>query len=209
VTQLIVDLFASGGFVMVPLAVVALMMGYLMVERYLYLRSERLLMDARIHEALERFFQGDEDALTPCCEGLPCAAGRLLGKIRELGRSQRNSVRRILKEMEKEEIPRFFHRLNLISVMTVVAPLLGLLGTVSGMIFAFDIISVHGTGDPHALSGGIGRALVSTQTGLLVALPGIFAHSWLLARAQRLSREFQRIATHIMRRMKGDDNGAN
>ena len=65
------------------------------------------------------------------------------------------------------------HRLALIAVLAAIAPLLGLLGTVLGMVETFDVISLFGTGNARAMAGGISVALITTQTGLLVAIPGM------------------------------------
>ena len=64
--------------------------------------------------------------------------------------------------------------LSPLSVITAIAPLLGLLGTVTGMINTFHVITVGGTGDPRMMSGGISEALVTTQSGLVVSIPGFF-----------------------------------
>ena len=74
---------------------------------------------------------------------------------------------------------------NLVVLSTIgnVAPLLGLLGTIVGMITAFEAIAVAGTGDPQAVAGGISQALVTTATGLIVAIPTIVAHRFLARRA--------------------------
>lgn len=74
--------------------------------------------------------------------------------------------------------------LRILAVLAAVAPLLGLLGTVTGMIATFDVIALHGTGEPRLLSGGIAQALVTTQLGLIVAVPCLLSHA-ILSRAIR------------------------
>ena len=91
---------------------------------------------------------------------------------------------RVLSRITREE-----RRLPTVAVLASCAPLLGLLGTVMGMIETFDVITISGTGEPTALSRGIARALVTTQTGLLVALPGLFAHARLSHRLRILLRQ--------------------
>ncbi len=77
------------------------------------------------------------------------------------------------------EAPRLERSLSLLAALAGVAPLLGLLGTVSGMIATFDTIAAAGTGNPRLLSGGISEALITTQLGLMVAIPLLLAHAWL------------------------------
>ncbi len=93
-------------------------------------------------------------------------------------------------------------RLAAIGVLATVAPLLGLLGTVLGMIQTFDVISLHGTGDARGLAGGISVALVTTQTGLLVAIPGLLASNRLGRRAQELKTRLDEAAAAQARRLK-------
>lgn len=82
-------------------------------------------------------------------------------------------------------------------VLAGVAPLLGLLGTVTGMIETFSMITVHGTGDPRVLSGGIKAALVTTQFGLIVAIPCILVGNYLSSRAARAVQKFEELASVI------------
>jgi len=76
--------------------------------------------------------------------------------------------------------------LSIIGVLAAMAPLLGLLGTVTGMMATFDVISMFGTGNARAMAGGISEALVTTQTGLLVAIPGLYMHGFLVKRSEKL-----------------------
>ena len=104
--------------------------------------------------------------------------GRALGE--EYGFEQ------LLKEQSRLE--RFG---TVIMVSASIAPLLGLLGTVSGMIATFDIITEFGTGDPRLLSGGISEALVTTRLGLIVAIPTLFLGTLLNGHSQRLANKAQ------------------
>jgi len=79
-----------------------------------------------------------------------------------------------------------------ISMLAAIAPLLGLLGTVSGMITTFDVFAVYGTGNARALAGGISEALITTETGLIIAVPGLFFVSFLSRQAAELSIRIQR-----------------
>ena len=96
--------------------------------------------------------------------------------------------RRILSECALMMQPMLNRNLSVIAVLASVAPLLGLLGTVSGMIRTFSVISAIGTGNARPLAGGISEALVATQAGLLVAIPGLLLSASLSRRAPRLSQ---------------------
>jgi biopolymer transport protein ExbB len=92
-------------------------------------------------------------------------------------------------------------RLATIAVLAAVAPLLGLLGTVLGMIETFNVISVFGTGNSRAMAGGISIALITTQTGLLVAIPGMLMSSRLNRKAQRLRTNLEETTAVLARHL--------
>ncbi|HAU05137.1 MAG TPA: energy transducer TonB, partial [Pseudoalteromonas shioyasakiensis] len=84
------------------------------------------------------------------------------------------------------EMPKITRNLTLIKIISVVAPLLGLLGTVTGMINTFQAITLFGTGDPKLMAGGISQALVTTVLGLVVAIPTVFLYTLLNTRSKNM-----------------------
>ena len=91
-----------------------------------------------------------------------------------------------LEEAVLKERPAIESGLNLIKIIYMVSPLLGLLGTVSGMIITFQAITLFGTGDPKTMAGGISTALVTTVLGLCAAIPNMFGHTIVSGRAKRI-----------------------
>lgn len=127
-------------------------------------------------KALELRRLGREDPRALAAPSLP---GRRLGEQEAL----RLYLRRRRRSLEEG--------IALIRVLAGLSPLLGLLGTVRGMILAFWSISLYGTGNPRALAVGISEALITTQTGLLVAIPGMFAVGLLGRRLQARCAELE------------------
>ncbi|MFP4225112.1 MAG: MotA/TolQ/ExbB proton channel family protein, partial [Desulfobacterales bacterium] len=84
------------------------------------------------------------------------------------------------------QVPRLERFIATLSILAAVAPLLGLLGTVTGMINTFQVITLFGTGDPKLMSGGISEALVTTQLGLAVAIPIMLLHHFLERRVDKI-----------------------
>ncbi len=99
--------------------------------------------------------------------------------------------------MKKRSYIRQF--LTVITILAAVAPLFGLLGTVTGMMTTFDVISVFGTGNAKAMAGGISEALITTQSGLLVAIPGLFMSGFLSRRAVCMENRLDELSM-IMKR---------
>jgi biopolymer transport protein ExbB len=96
------------------------------------------------------------------------------------------------------ETPALNAMLPLLKIVSVVAPLLGLLGTVTGMIVTFQAITLYGAGDPKLMAGGISTALVTTVLGLVVAIPTVFLHTLVASRARRLTQILQEEAAGIL-----------
>ncbi|MEM1410767.1 MAG: MotA/TolQ/ExbB proton channel family protein [Pseudomonadota bacterium] len=96
------------------------------------------------------------------------------------------------------ETPKFNAWLPMLKIISVVAPLLGLLGTVTGMIVTFQAITLFGAGDPKLMAGGISQALVTTVLGLVVAIPTVFLHTIVASRARRLTQILQEEAAGIL-----------
>ncbi|MCI0667786.1 MAG: MotA/TolQ/ExbB proton channel family protein, partial [Methylococcaceae bacterium] len=112
--------------------------------------------------------------------------GRVIGVARTATITDIESYELMIDEAVSKEIPGLEKGQSLIKLIAAVAPLLGLLGTVTGMIETFQVISLFGTGDPKLMAGGISEALVTTMLGLMVAIPLLFLHSLLVSRSREL-----------------------
>ena len=178
--EAILDYLARGGWVMLPLLGVSLVMWALILERW--------------HD-LRRLARGDLEvpAALAAVRGQPPPERAAFGLRARLVRSflaERSGRLRL----DREILALCAHRLDrqlakrheAIAVLAAVAPLLGLLGTVLGMIETFQVISFFGTGNARALAGGVSVALVTTQTGLMVAIPGLIFSGRLRDRAEQL-----------------------
>ena len=107
------------------------------------------------------------------------------------------------------ETPALNSMLPLLKIVSVVAPLLGLLGTVTGMIVTFQAITLYGAGDPKLMAGGISTALVTTVLGLVVAIPTVFMHTLVNSRARRITQILQEESAGILaERAEGQHSGA-
>jgi biopolymer transport protein ExbB len=117
--------------------------------------------------------------------------GRVLKTAQDSGTTDIETLELKLGEAILRETPKFNAMLPLLKIISVVAPLLGLLGTVTGMIVTFQAITLYGAGDPKLMAGGISTALVTTVLGLVVAIPTVFLHTLVSSRARRLTQILQ------------------
>lgn len=126
--------------------------------------------------------------------------GRVLAVHEENPDMDTETLELKLNEAVLKEIPKLESSLTLIKIIAAVAPLLGLLGTVTGMIITFQSITIFGAGDPKTMAGGISSALVTTVLGLVVAIPTLLAHTIVNGRAKRIIHIIEEQAAGIIAR---------
>jgi len=135
-----------------------------------------------------------------------------LGRVLAAGLSNRDQGREIMKEVIEDtgrhvvhELERF---LNTLGTIAAISPLLGLLGTVTGMISAFEAITTQGVGDARVLSGGIGEALITTAAGLIVAIPALIGYRYLRGRVDALVVDMEKEAIKLVQAFTRHGSGS-
>ena len=126
--------------------------------------------------------------------------GRVLLTWKENQDADLETLERKIDEAIVKEVPRLQRGLSIIKILAVIAPLLGLLGTVTGMIQTFQSITLFGTGDPKLMAGGISQALITTVLGLIAAIPLTFLHAWVSSRSKTLVQVLEEQSAGIIAR---------
>ena len=178
------DYLRHGGFIMFPLVAVSVVMWTLIIDR---LRTFTLLRRGDVETAAAVKMVSDGAVVSADASGLRAS---LVHDFMAERSGNADLDRDILGQCALRLRSRLDDRLAVIGVLAAIAPLLGLLGTVLGMIETFDVIAVFGTGNSRAMASGIGVALITTQTGLLVAIPGMLM-------SNRLGRMAQQLGTRL------------
>ena len=170
------EIILAGGPVMWPIIGCSVVAVAIILERLWTLQRKRVIpreLTDRVWKLVETRTLNDQHIAA-------LALNSPLGRVLAAGLANRHLGREIMKEVIEDtgrhvvhELERF---LNTLGTIAAISPLLGLLGTVTGMIAAFHAITTAGAGDPRALSGGIGEALITTAAGLIVAIPALFAY---------------------------------
>lgn len=124
--------------------------------------------------------------------------GRILQVYHDNPKADVETLELKLSEAILKETPKINRMLMFLKIIAVVAPLLGLLGTVTGMIITFQSITLFGTGDPKLMAGGISQALVTTVLGLCVAIPTVLMHTLVASRAKRVNQVLEEQATGLV-----------
>ena len=156
----------------------------------------RLLMLTQTHKRVS-----DQIASTEVSEANPL--GRIIAAVEQNQTQNTETLELILDEAITREVPVLEKGLSMIKLLAAVAPLLGLLGTVTGMIATFQSISLFGTGDPKLMASGISQALVTTMLGLCAAVPLLFLHSLLAYRSRALIQILDEQSAGIISRRAG------
>lgn len=167
---------------MIPIAFVSLWLWFLIIEKTIWLISARRNR-MPLNDALEAL---DADKLDINSRSPRGAALSFFMKSR---RATLRSDKLLWAAAVKRQLPGLNKYLTSITTLAASAPLLGLLGTVSGMVETFQVIGVYGTGNAQALASGIEEALITTQAGLLIAIPGLLAGQILRKRVRSLYQD--------------------
>ncbi len=189
------ELISKGGYVIVAIMACSLIAATVIIERWMFYRAA----DQSVRSFRE-FLQGPVDDAPGSCgaslfKKMWDAAARIPAEDKE---SRQSAV----EDAVRAEIPRLESNLYILTTAATVAPLLGLLGTVLGMIKTFQAASISGLGNPQMLAEGISEALYNTAGGLLVAIPCIMANNHFRSRVERLIHWTEGCAGEIVRRAR-------
>ena len=193
------EIIKAGGPVMWPIIVCSIGAAAIILERLWTLQEKRVIprsLTDKVWKLVETRTLTDRH-ITALEHNSP------LGRVLASGLMNRDRGREIMKEVIEDtgrhvvhELERF---LNALGTIAAISPLLRLLGTVTGMVSAFDAITSQGVGDARVLSGGIGEALLTTAAGLIVAIPALIGYRYLRGRVDALVIEMEKEAIKLVR----------
>ena len=178
-----VDILISGGPVMIPLGVLSMVAVAIIMERLWVLRRANFLENATV-QTLSGLLAGDKfQGAIDFCHRHPGPFTDLVIALVENRRAPYEELKEILEDTGRLQLMGLQRGLPALGTIVAGAPLLGLLGTVIGMIKIFSVVATAGSGITEQLSSGISQALITTATGLVIAIPALFVHSYLESRA--------------------------
>ncbi len=193
--------FLSGGFVMWPILLLAVVSLLILLERFFVLRRIHTNADHLMKKVGQHIAEQAWDRAKQVCKDSAGAVAQVLMVILRSRKQPRQQQEELVYEVILAQKPRMERFLPVLNIVAAVAPLLGLLGTVTGMIGTFEVITVHGTGDPQMLSGGISEALLTTQFGLIVAIPALFFHAILSSRVDHVLGDMETNALRLLNQL--------
>lgn len=202
----LLETIQKGGIVMYPMILLSIFVFALIVERALFLRYMRKKSGPFMRTFFTHWDNGEFDKAFKETSGHEGPIARMLSEGHKVMDKSKESVKDALNQAALQEMPNLNRFLSTIAVIGTMMPILGLLGTVSGMISTFEVITVKGTGDPKALAGGISEALITTQTGLIFALPILLLHNFLQNRVDHYVNMMEGAASRFLVQIKSDNN---
>ncbi len=185
------EMLMKGGWIMVPLAACSLLAVTIIVERLIFFRMIGLHQPA--DDVLTLVEQGRyEEALAKTERfNLPVV------KVLKAGLGYRRDPVKAMEVAGLSEISTMKRGLTVLETIITLSPLLGLLGTIIGMIGSFQIMTISGTSQPHAVTGGVAEALIATATGITVAVITLIPYNYFLRRVEQETETIEQYATRF------------
>lgn len=195
-------LFAAGGLLIYPLLLLLVVGLIIIVIKAVQLRRKRTIAPALV-DRIENMLIDRKipEATALCKQGNSPMSRVLLSGIVNYEKSEAE-LKEILEEAGRQEVPGIRAWLPTLGTIASVAPLLGLLGTVVGMIEVFSTLAEETTVNPSMLAGGISKALLTTAIGMVIAMPTLAAYNFFIAKVQTLIIEMEKTSLRIVAALK-------
>ncbi len=196
------EFLARGGVLMIPLGVCSILALAIVLERTLNLRTQKIIQLDILQQVRDLVAENQvSDAMT-LCRRYPSVMGRILLVTIANHDRNREELRSVVEDAGRQEVTTLDKNLGALGTIAAIAPLLGLTGTVFGMIRTFAIISEKGIAHPSQLAGGISEALITTATGLVIAIPTLIFYNYFTNKADRLILEIEKHSYRVVETLK-------
>ncbi len=199
--EYIVSLFQKGGILMYPLLFLSVLSFALIIER-LYSLSLRKVLPMNIIEEIITFIEeGKIEEAKTIAKTYPSIATNIIYSILNVylsGRKNIEELKLVAEESAKVELPKLEGYVNAIGAIAAISPLIGFLGTVTGMIKVFEALSVSGLSNPEVLSSGISQALITTAFGLSIAIPTLIFYWYFKSKLNFIVTQLENIALEVI-----------
>ncbi|MEM6264302.1 MAG: MotA/TolQ/ExbB proton channel family protein [Bacteroidota bacterium] len=198
--QFLPDFLVDGGWPMIPLVILLGVAIYIFIERYLTIRKANTDSEEFMKQVRNYVQQGKLDAALGLCESQNDPFARMIHKgISRLGTASLKDIEGSIENVGKLEVYRLERRLSLLATIAGAAPMIGFMGTVLGMIRAFNaIVAKQGKADPTDLAAGISEAMITTASGLVVGIIAYLAYNSLVALVNKVVFKLELTSTDFL-----------
>ena len=196
----LIEIFKAGGWVMYPLGLCSLVALAVIIERSINLRASKVLNPGLVERMTGLAEGGRVDrAIQLSKENPGILTNIVLAGLEHVARGEDTTrAKEAVEDAGRHETTRLHRYLGTLGTVVGISPLLGLLGTVTGMINVFDTIAQAGTGQAQQLSSGISQALITTAIGLLIAIPALVAYNFFNEKADAIIIELERESLRVL-----------
>jgi len=196
-----------------PLLIASIVAVAISVERLINLKASKVVPEDEVDHLRSLIDGGLLDQAVDYCDRKPGALTNIVAAALDARKEPPEGIRQVVVDQGRQEIPRLQKYLGVLGTIASVSPLLGLLGTVLGMIEVFRVVSSAGIGEAQSLAGGISQAMITTATGLTIAIPALVAYNAFSDRANALILEMEKLALAfikqiVQQRDRGRSEGA-
>ncbi len=184
----------AGGIVMIPILGLGLLCLGVAIRKFIELRKLKTNVEPVIANVLAFIHRGEIQQAGNEAQKAGTPIGPVLAEGVHHYNAPQEHIEEIMHEQILSQIPALEKNLPVLAVSAAVSPLLGLLGTVTGMVHTFDLVAIFGTGKVNLLSGGISEALITTEFGLVTAIPALLVHAYLSKRVKTVVHTMEQTA---------------
>ncbi len=204
------EIFQRGGIMMYPLALSSFLAFAIIIERFITLRRNKVIIPEIIN-VIEHFKSlKDVELARNICSKFIGPLPNLVRVGLDNSDLERVEIKELIEDQGRQEVRQLEKGLGILETIAVVSPLLGLLGTVLGMIQVFNVIKEQGIGQAAALSGGISEALITTVTGLFIGIPVLILYNYFTKRAENFVLDIEKQSNYLIQKLhniKKDSSG--
>ena len=193
-----IEIFHHGGWIMWPLLASALIAIFVSIERTIAIRRAASANADFMHQVRGLVTKNDFDGALRLCDDTRGPVPQLVGNGLRNRHLDNADIERSMEELALRETPLLQKRLGILDTVITMAPLLGLLGTITGMIQSFNVVSTAGSAAPTAITGGVAEALIATAAGLGIAITILPIYNWLTEKVKEIISEMEVSATEIL-----------
>ncbi len=189
----------KGGIIMIPIVLCSIIALAILFERLIVLRRIKIKTGTFVLQVKNLLLQNHKDEAISLCKKTPGPIAGITKAGLEKANRPRQEIKEAIEGAGKREIYQLEKNLGVLGTVAAIAPLIGFLGTVTGMIRAFMQVQAHGGNvDASVLAGGIWEALITTAAGLTVGIPALIFYNWLQGKVERFVFEMSESSTELL-----------
>lgn len=192
----------KGGPVMWPIILCSIIGLAIIIERLFLFKRIKTDPNDLYKSIVVSISKGNNQAAVEYCNKKNSPVAEVAKSILEGYKNNKDDIDKFVDESIVEEIPKLEKHVGILGIIANIAPLLGLLGTVTGMIKAFMVVSEASLGDPTKLAGGISEALITTAAGLVVGIPTLAAYNYIQIKIDNINWDMEKISTKLINYFK-------